>query len=326
LFLSARATLTLAQSLAVSGQCPGTFAFAAGGNTYTFPDVSGSTVLTNLTPITTARIWGRVSAGTGGIEQLTKTQMLTFLNVADGATALSLGTGSGNAYRGDYGNTAYTDRFNWDGGATGLTAATGRTSLELGNVTNESKATMFTNPVFSGSINSTGSRVTKGWYADLEVTNIPTVNGTAIVEDAIVDAVTTRAPSQNKVFDGLALKIDKSTLTKQRLEPGNTGAVTWNCAGGNNAFIATFGTGAITANVTITMTNLTNYSSGNLTIMNCENGAFTVHIDCAQASGGVLVAPNIKTTGATFTLTGNNGFDCFSWYFDDEYLWIKGTK
>ena len=29
-------------------------------------------------------------------------------------------------------NTAYTDRLKWDGGATGLTAATGRTSLELG--------------------------------------------------------------------------------------------------------------------------------------------------------------------------------------------------
>lgn len=88
-------------------------------------------------------------------------------------------------------NTAYTDRLKWDGGATGLTAATGRTSLggttvgqniftlanpsaitflrmnadntvtalsatnfktalSLENVTNESKATMFTNPTFTG--------------------------------------------------------------------------------------------------------------------------------------------------------------------------------
>jgi len=95
-------------------------------------------------------------------------------------------------------NTAYTDRLKWDGGSTGLTAATGRTSLgattigsnlftlpnpsaitfirinadnsvtalsaanfktslsltasdvSLGNVTNESKATMFTSPTFTG--------------------------------------------------------------------------------------------------------------------------------------------------------------------------------
>ncbi|MGI6337893.1 MAG: hypothetical protein ACOXZV_00755 [Bacteroidales bacterium] len=47
-------------------------------------------------------------------------------------------------------NTAYSERLRWDGGSTGLNAATGRTSLGLNNVTNESKATMFTNPQFTG--------------------------------------------------------------------------------------------------------------------------------------------------------------------------------
>ncbi len=32
----------------------------------------------------------------------------------------------------------------------------------------------------SGSIGVTGTRVTKGWFTDLEVTNMPTVNGTAL--------------------------------------------------------------------------------------------------------------------------------------------------
>ena len=90
-------------------------------------------------------------------------------------------------------NTAYSDRLKWDGGSTGLTAATGRTSLggttigqaffmltnpsaitfprinadnslsalsatdfktalSLGNVTNESKATMFTSPTLTGTV------------------------------------------------------------------------------------------------------------------------------------------------------------------------------
>lgn len=47
-------------------------------------------------------------------------------------------------------DTAYSERLRWDGGSTGLNAATARTSLGLNNVTNESKATMFTNPQFTG--------------------------------------------------------------------------------------------------------------------------------------------------------------------------------
>jgi hypothetical protein len=39
-------------------------------------------------------------------------------------------------------DTAYTDRLKWDGGSTGLVAATGRTSLELNNVENKSSATI----------------------------------------------------------------------------------------------------------------------------------------------------------------------------------------
>lgn len=41
-------------------------------------------------------------------------------------------------------NTAYTDRNKWDGGATGLTAATGRTSLGLGTMATETAANYLT--------------------------------------------------------------------------------------------------------------------------------------------------------------------------------------
>ena len=50
--------------------------------------------------------------------------------VAD-AIGVNLGTTSITAYRGDYGDTAYTERRQWDGGSTNLVAATGRTNLGL---------------------------------------------------------------------------------------------------------------------------------------------------------------------------------------------------
>jgi hypothetical protein len=48
--------------------------------------------------------------------------------------------------------TAYSERRQWDGSSTNLVAATGRISLGLGNVTNESKATMFSSPTFTGAV------------------------------------------------------------------------------------------------------------------------------------------------------------------------------
>jgi hypothetical protein len=63
------------------------------------------------------------------------------------------------------------------------------------------------NLTMTGSIASTGSRVDKGWFANLAITNVPTIGSNSpLVSDSIVNGVTTRAPSQNAVFDALALK------------------------------------------------------------------------------------------------------------------------
>jgi len=51
------------------------------------------------------------------------------INIGEDAIGVNLGTTSITAFRGDYGNTAYTDRLKWDGSVAGLTASTGRTSL-----------------------------------------------------------------------------------------------------------------------------------------------------------------------------------------------------
>ena len=123
-------------------------------------------------------------------------------------------------------NTAYSDRLKWDGGATGLVAATGRSSLggsvvgqalfttsspaaltyirvnadntisyrsaalfkqdlSLENVTNESKATMFTNAAFTGNVPTSGGlplgratsitgTFTAGVLSDIALTGVTT--------------------------------------------------------------------------------------------------------------------------------------------------------
>ena len=53
------------------------------------------------------------------------------IDISADAIGVDLGTTSITAYRGDLGNTAYTDRLKWDGGNTDLVAATGRTSLNV---------------------------------------------------------------------------------------------------------------------------------------------------------------------------------------------------
>lgn len=61
---------------------------------------------------------------------LSKTDWTTFNSKSN----LALGETNTTAYRGDRGKAAYDDRLKWDGGSTGLTAATGRTSLGLGTI------------------------------------------------------------------------------------------------------------------------------------------------------------------------------------------------
>lgn len=158
-------------------------------------------------------------------------------------------------------NTAYTDRLKWDGGSTGLVAATGRTSLGgttvgsafftltnpstitfprinadntvtalsaanfktalsltssdvgLGNVTNESKATMFTSPAFTGSVPTAGgvtmSRVGSG-----------TLNLTAGDTTSVALAGVTSEPYALWIVDSDGLNITASVKDSTAVKSG----------------------------------------------------------------------------------------------------------
>jgi len=65
---------------------------------------------------------------------VTSTPNFTTLTLTNPLAVAQGGTGLTSGYNNSNWNTAYTDRLKWDGGSTGLVAATGRTSLGLGSL------------------------------------------------------------------------------------------------------------------------------------------------------------------------------------------------
>ncbi len=146
---------------------------------------------------TTAGTVTSVTAGTGMTQTGTSTINPTLNVISHGGTAgsigtltvgadnvgVNLGTTSTTAYRGDLGDTAYTDRLKWDGGSSGLTATTGRSSLGLTNIYTHAIDSAGT----SGQIWISDGSGRGGWGTD----NIGTDNQTcAEVSGCVVDAIT----------------------------------------------------------------------------------------------------------------------------------------
>lgn len=78
--------------------------------------------------------------------------------------------------------TAFSDLFlasggviNWLAGAATITHSAN--TITFGGSAFTTLAIGATNITMTGSLATTGSRVTKGWFSDLEITNLPTVNG-----------------------------------------------------------------------------------------------------------------------------------------------------
>jgi hypothetical protein len=112
---------------------------------------------------------GRTSLGLGTMSLLPNTGSSTITTVGTIASGIwngsaipvaNGGTGLTSGYNNTNWDTSYTDRLKWDGGATGLTAATGRTSLGLTDTATLASTTFYlsTNP--SSFISRTGLSAT----------------------------------------------------------------------------------------------------------------------------------------------------------------------
>ena len=186
--------------------------------------------------------------GTGWSQQRAKVNFKDSINIASG---LKIG---GTVQTPANWNTAYTDRLKWDGGSTGLVAATGRTSLggttvgqalftltnpsaitfprinadnsvtalsavnfktalSLENVTNESKATMFTSPAFTGSVPTAGG-------VTMSRIGSATANLSAGVEADVTLTGVTAEPYSVLIFDENGLNITEAVKDSTAISGG----------------------------------------------------------------------------------------------------------
>lgn len=151
----------------------------------------------------------------------------------------------------------------------------------------------------TGSIAATGARVTKGWFTDIESTNMPTVGGTAILTSLTAPQFTTielghatdttlaRSGAGDVTIEGNA--IYRAGGTDVPLADGGTGAslsdpnadriMFWDDSAGAVTWL-TAGSGLSISDTTITATG----------------GAATLTADVAQAGHGFAVGDVIKAT------------------------------
>lgn len=156
-------------------------------------------------------------------------------------------------------NTAYTDRLKWDGGATGLTAATGRTSLGLGTMCTEANTGTTTiatvGTVTAGTWNATAISSAKGgtgldtsgWTGMVKINGGTWSTTTLSKTINLINATTTDSAYKFGFFTDTALTITKvSAVISPTSTPADTVGMDFNLihdttlvdATGNNVFTA----------------------------------------------------------------------------------------
>lgn len=167
-----------------------------------------------LSDAAAARTYMGVGTGTGdvvGPSSSVDAEIALFNSTTGKLIKRATGSGLVKATSGVYSNitdnssnwdTAYTDRLKWDGGATGLTAATGRTSLGLGTLATQSGT-------FSGTSSgtNTGDQDLSG-YQPLD-SDLTTLAGLTATTDNFIVSVSSawasRTPSQVRTTLGLVI-------------------------------------------------------------------------------------------------------------------------
>jgi hypothetical protein len=95
-------------------------------------------------------------------------------------------------------------------------------------------------------------------------------------------------------------------------------SVSWNCTNGINAILTLSGT------TTITLSNVTAGTSGNIKVTN-PSGAANI-LNFALSGKTVLISPAVYVSSGWVLTSGSSKIDMFSWYYDGTNLIINGSN
>lgn len=206
------------------------------------------------TALASARtLWGQSFDGTGNI-----TGSLTSVgDITGGASNMTITAGTGNS------RTLILKTTTSGGTATtALTLGADQSATFAGTV-----ALGANNLTMTGSLATTGARVTKGWFTDIESTNMPTVGGTAILTSLTAPQFTTielghasdttlsRSSAGILAVEGVTVPLNSTTNTHtaQQIELGDASDTTISRASAGQVNIE--GVQVATASNTLTFTN-----------------------------------------------------------------------
>lgn len=229
---------------------------------------------TNIKTINGASVLGSgdlVVAGQGGITQQTLNDSTAALRVDLNGKLSANGIGSG---------------------LTGLTAG----QVGLGNVTNESKATMFTNPTFTGTVTIPASQITNTMLAG----SIATSKITGYVGYSInVQALTSSPADAGTVYFGMLPKAPVSAAATSKIYIRQAGTIT---AAEIYCYSGTAGTNEAWS-LYIRVNNTTDNLIATLSVNTSERVFTNSSLSIAVNAGDYIEIKSVQPTWATNPLT-----------------------
>lgn len=279
-------------------------------HTHAYGSITGTPDLSVYSTIT------RLQDSTASIRSRIESKVSAIDNTSDANKPVSSATQTALNLKANLASPTFT------GTVGGITAS----MVGLGNVTNESKATMFTSPTFTGTV----SGVTPAMVGLGSVNN--TSDASKPISTATQTALDLKAPLSSPTFTGTVI-LPNSTVTNAMLAGSIdlptkvTGVLPFTSGGGASA-----ATSATTGTITVSMTTriITCTPTGNMTL-NASGGTAGQIITFSFTTSGVTsftitFGTNFRKTGTLATGTTSARFFTVTFICLDGTIWTEVSR